>query len=223
MSRPPRPALSALTGVLLLAGCASGASDAAGPTDAAAASSTGGHGYVAGAAELTEPQLQLAYLDDAGSVHAIDLLTEESAELGAVGDVAEVATDGRFLFATSEPEGELTVVDTGTWTVDHGDHVHYHRAPARVVGTLDWSGRVRVASSETLTALFSPDTGAGIVLDRTALGDGELTEVGQVEAEPHDGALVPLGNRLVATTVGSVGGLAADGEPLSSGRTRTRR
>ncbi|MQA34713.1 ABC transporter [Modestobacter roseus] len=216
MSRPPRFALSALTCVLLLAGCGS---DAVEPSSAGAAPTTGGHGYVEGAAELTEPQLQLAYLDDAGSVRAVDLLTEESAELGDVGGVAAVATDGRFLFAASEPDGELTVVDTGTWTVDHGDHVHYYRAPARVVGTLDWSGGVRAASSETLTALFSPDTGAGLVLDRTALGDGELTEVARVDAEPHDGALVPLGNRLVATTAGSVVALDADGEQLPGAET----
>ncbi|GAA4732398.1 lipoprotein [Modestobacter marinus] len=219
MSRPPRLALSALTGVLLVAGCGSGGPGAADDTsdDAAAPSPSGGHGYVEGAAELTEPQLQLAYLDGAGSVHALDLLTEEQAELGSVGEVSSVATDGRFLFAASEAAGELTVVDTGTWTVDHGDHVHYYRAPAQVVGRLDWSGEVRVASSETLTALFSPDTGTGVVLDRAALGQGEVEEVASVGGEPHDGALVPLGNWLVATTADSVVGLDAEGEPLPGG------
>lgn len=217
--RPPgrrssAPAAGALAGVLLLAGCGSGnAGDAAG----AAATPTEEHGYVAGAEELAEPQLQLAYLDDAGSVHALDLLTGEAAALGDVGGVSAVATDGRFLFAASDPDGELSVVDTGTWTVDHGDHVHYYRTDPRVTGTLDWSGGVRAASSETLTALFSPDTGTGVVLDRAALGQGEVTELARIEAAPHDGALVPLGNRLVATTPDSVLVLDPEGEPLGAG------
>ncbi|RBY86910.1 ABC transporter [Blastococcus sp. TF02A-26] len=215
MSRPPRrlrgaPALAGAA-VLLLTACGG---DPAEPSDGPAAGESAEHGFVAGAEELAEPQLQLAYLDDAGSVHALDLLTEEAAALGEVGAVSAVGTDGRFLFAASEPAGELTVVDTGTWTVDHGDHVHYYRAPAGVAGTLEWSGGVRVASSETLTALFSPDTGTGVVLDRAALGQGEVTELARVESEPHDGALVPLGSRLVATTADAVVALDLDGEPL---------
>ncbi|MGY1814559.1 hypothetical protein [Blastococcus sp. SYSU D00820] len=207
---PVRRAAGALAGSLLLTACA--ASDAGADP---AATTTEAHGYVAGAAELGEPQLQLAYLDDGGAVHTLDLLTGEPAALGSVGGVAAVATDGRFLFAASEPAGELTVVDTGTWTVDHGDHVHYYRAPARVVGALDWSGEVRAASSETVTTLFSPATGTGVVLDRAALGQGRVEELARVTGEPHDGALVPLGNRLVATTAASVVALDADGEPLA--------
>ena len=212
MSRSSRrgSAAAACAAALAVTGCAADR----GPADAGAAAPPSAHGYVEGAAELTEPQLQLAHLDDAGSVHATDLLTGETAALGEVGDVSAVDDDGRFLFAASEPAGELTVVDTGTWTVDHGDHVHYYRAPARVVGSLDWSGDVRVASSETLTALFSPTTGTGVVLDRTALGRGEVDEVAVVGSAPHDGALVPLGDRLVSTGDGAVVVRDREGEPL---------
>ncbi|MGY1744122.1 hypothetical protein [Blastococcus sp. SYSU D00695] len=207
--RPLVPA-GALAGLLLLTACGAGDGGPA-ATDPAP---TGGHGSVAGAEELAEPQPQLAHLDDAGSVRTVDLLTGQAAELADVGAVSAAATDGRFLFAASRPSGELTVVDTGTWTVDHGDHVHHYRAPARVAGTLEWSGGVRAASSEGLTALFSPETGAGVVLDRAALGQGEVVELARVEAEPHDGALVPLGGRLVATTADAVVVLDADGEPV---------
>lgn len=210
MSRTPRPALAAL-GLLLLAGCA--AEDA--PAAADEAEPTGGHGYVAGAAELTEAQLQLSYLDRAGSVHALDLLTGETEALGAIGPTASVVSDGRFLFAASDPAGELTVVDTGTWTVDHGDHTHYYRAEPRVVGTLDWAGDVRVASSESATALFSPSAGTGVVLDRAALGQGEIEELRTTEAAPHDGALLPLGSSLVSTDGDRVQVLDEDGEPVA--------
>ncbi|GHE07060.1 hypothetical protein [Klenkia taihuensis] len=208
-ARRPRWCLGA-TAALALTACGAGPASpsADGPPPATP------HGYVAGAEELPEPQLQLAYTDAGGSAHALDLLTGETAELGQLGPVDTMATDGRFLFTTSTGTGELTVVDTGTWTVDHGDHVHYYRAPARVVGSMTWSGDVEAASSDTLTALFSPTSGTGVVLDRAALGRGELTELATVESEPHQGALVPLGNDVVATDGTSVRGLDADGRPL---------
>lgn len=215
MSHPPlrrrSSPMTAVCAALLLFGCGA---EPAGPAAAgSAAAAATEHGYVAGAQEMDEPQLQLAYSDDAGSVHVLDLLTEESAELGEVGEVAEAASDGRFLFLVSDNE-ELIVVDTGTWAVDHGDHLHYYRAPARVVGSLDWSGAVRAASSETLTALFSPTTGSGVLLDRAELGRGTLAELATTSSEPHDGALVPLGNRVVATRPGGVVVLDSTGEPL---------
>ena len=220
-ARPPgrrasRPVRAAVLGLALLAaGCAADEPPAA--TDAAAAEDGGGHGYVAGAAELTEAQLQLSYLDRAGGAHSLDLLTGETVPLGSIGPTASVVSDGRFLFATSEPAGELTVVDTGTWTVDHGDHTHYYRAEPRVVGTLDWAGDVRVASSESTTALFSPATGAGVALDREALGQGEVVETATTRAAPHDGVLLPLDDLLVTTDGDRVLALDAAGDPVAGG------
>jgi len=126
-----------------------------------------------------------------------------------------VVSDGRFLFATSEPAGTLTVVDSGTWTVDHGDHTHYYRAEPRVVGTLEWAGAVRVGSSEQVTTLFSPDTGAGVVLDRLALGQGEVLQTASTTATPHDGVLLPLGSSLVSSTGDQVLALDATGQPIA--------
>ena len=220
MTRPGRrrvPAASAgFVAALTLAACGSGSDP--GVADTAGASGSAGpstpHGFVAGAQEQSEPQLQLSYLGGDGSAHAIDLVTEEAAELGDTGGVDAFTSDGRFLFAVSEDAGELTVVDTGTWTVDHGDHVHHYRAPARTVGALGWSGEVRAASSETLTAVFSPTTGTGVVLDRAALGAGEVTELARLGTGPHDGALIPLGDRVVATDGTTVAALDSSGEPL---------
>ncbi|MFQ1004290.1 YncE family protein [Modestobacter sp. SSW1-42] len=198
---------------LLSAGCAAGDPAAAEAADPAGPEAV--HGFVAGAEELTEAQLRLSYLDRAGTTSSLDLLTGEEVPLGSVGPTASVVSDGRFLFAASEPAGRLTVVDSGTWTVDHGDHTHYYRAEPRVVGTLDWAGDVRVASSEQVTALFSPDTGAGIVLDRLALGQGELRETASTTSAPHDGVLVPLGSSFVSSTGDEVLVLDASGRPVA--------
>lgn len=217
-ARRPRPRArrtvlnAAVALALLTTGCAGDATSAT-PVAAAETAEIGGHGFVAGAEELTEAQLRLSYLDPAGEVHVLDLLTGETVAVGSVGPTSGAVSDGRFLFATSVPAGELTVVDSGTWTVDHGDHTHYYRAEPRVVGTLDWPGDVRVASSESRTALFSPATGTGIVLDREALGRGDLERVATVDGAPHDGALLPLGDALVATDADRVFGLDALGRP----------
>ncbi|SCX58204.1 hypothetical protein SAMN03159343_3729 [Klenkia marina] len=215
LTRPGRrralPVPLGLLAALTLTAC--GADPADEPADDASASATP-HGYVAGAQELPEPQLQLSYLDAEGSAHALDLLTEDDTELGETGAADAFASDGRFLFAVSEDAGEMTIVDTGTWTVDHGDHTHYYRAPAQVAGTLDWSGEVQAASSETLTAVFSPTTGTGVLLDRADLGSGQVTELARIDTGPHRGAVIPLGNRVVVTDPTSVTALDSSGEPL---------
>ena len=216
MSRTARrAALAAALGLALSTTACAGPSggDQPGEDPPAAAEPTGGHGFVAGAEELAEPQLRLSYLDQAGEAHALDLVTGETAHVGSIGPTASVVSDGRFLFAASDPAGQLTVVDSGTWTVDHGDHTHYYRAEARVVGSLDWAGEVRVGSSESVTALFSPATGAGLVLDRAALGQGEVEPLASTTGTPHDGVLLPLGDLLVGTEPDRVVVLDADGEP----------
>ncbi|WP_222195151.1 hypothetical protein [Modestobacter italicus] len=211
-TRPVRRGVLVSTlGVALLA-TACGRADTVTGSVAATTEAGGGHGYVAGAEELTEPQLRLSYLDGAGTAHSLDLLTGESISLGPVGAPSSVVSDGRFLFSASG--GELTVVDTGTWTVDHGDHTHYYRAQPRVVGSLDWSGEVRVGSSEQTTTLFSPATGEGVVLDREALGQGEIERTASTGVSPHDGVLLPLGEHLIATDGNQVRALDAAGEPV---------
>ena len=213
--RHRRPVLTTALGLTLLAtGC--GAGEPAATAAATAEDPAPAHGFVAGAEELPEPQLRLSHLDAAGETASLDLLTGEVLALGSVGPTSAVVSDGRFLFAVSEPEGRLTIVDSGTWTVDHGDHTHYYRSQPRVVGTREWTGEVRVASSEEVVTLFSPDTGAGVVLDRLALGQGEVRETAGTTAAPHDGALLPLGSSLVATDGDVVRALTAAGEPTGS-------
>lgn len=221
---------TALVAVLALSACTPGAgadADAAGADDAAVP-----HGYVEGARELQEPQLRLVALD--GDVlSALDPASGEIVELasgGSLGDASSLATDGRHLFAAT-PDGRLTVVDGGAWTVPHGDHSHYYLAEPRVVAEPDdleglgvetgarggtgesgasesGAQEVRAASSASLTAASWPATGAGLVLDGDALADGDLDAVGRIEGTPHDGVLVPLADHLVASVVTDAGGTA---------------
>ena len=135
-----------------------------------------GHGAVAGAAEMPEPQPHLVTVGGDGTVSALDLLDESSATLGRIDGVTAVSTDGRFVFAASAGSGELTIVDSGVWTWDHEDHFHYYRGEARVVGTLRGAGEAVVSPGPTLTGVFFPASGDAVLLDTHALADGEIVE-----------------------------------------------
>ena len=192
--------------VLGLAACASPA------TDSAAAKP---HGYVEGASEATEPQLHLATIDSSGRLALLDLLSQSSSDVTTLTGTTAVGTDDRFVFASS-PDG-VTIVDTGVWTVDHEDHSHYYRAEPSVVGTVPGSGPAAVAGGASLTALWFGDTGTGVVLDTAALGGGSIEELARITSEPHDGAIVPVGEQLLVTGAdGTVRVHNADGDPLET-------
>jgi len=206
---PPllRTSIAALA-VLGLAACAS-------PQAADAPAASTPHGYVEGATESTEPQLHLATVDGDGRLALLDLLSESSSDITTLADTTDIGTDGRFVFASS-PEG-LTIVDSGVWTVDHEDHSHYYRAEPAVVGTVRGSGPATVVGGVSRTALWFGDTGTGVVLDTDALGTGSIVELARIDGEPHDGAIVPVGEQLLVTGAdGTVRVHDADGEPLQT-------
>jgi DNA-binding beta-propeller fold protein YncE len=211
--RPLLPTLGALSAVLALASCASPATEQ--PTTEA---SSDAHGAVAGAAEMSEPQLHLTTVDAAGLVSQLDLLDESVVEIGDIGPASQVATDGRYLFATGE-EG-VTVVDSGMWTWDHVDHFHYYRAEPRILGTLSDGGPATVATTNLSTTggtgLFFAESGSAILLDTAALSKGEIEESFRLDVTPHDGYVVPIGSfALVTDGSGSVAVHDTDGGPIA--------
>ena len=202
----PRTYIAALS-VLCLAACSS-------PDTGSTASATP-HGYVEGASEATEPQLHLATVDGTGRLALLDLLSESSSDITTLPATTDIGTDGRFVFATS-PAG-VTIVDSGVWTVDHEDHSHYYRAEPTVVGTAPGDGSATVVADTTRTAVWFGDTGTGVVLDRDALGSGAIEELVRIDGDPHDGAIVPVGEQLLVTGAdGTVRVHDADGEPLDT-------
>ncbi len=135
------------------------------------------HGYVEGAEETAEAQPRLVIADRNGAVHVLDLITEQTTELAPAPGVQRVATDGRFAYLSSG--GTVHVVDSGSWMVDHGDHVHYYRTAPTAAGTRPGGPVVAAHAVSAVTALVSEG--------RTTLTAGGETA----------GAAVPLGERLV--------------------------
>ncbi|GAB2568338.1 lipoprotein [Paractinoplanes abujensis] len=185
--------------VVAVAGCASGEE----------AAEVKPHGYVAGAAELPEAQVAIAYAArGARELSLLDLATGEEKRVGLAIGVETLTEDGRFVYA-GDGERTVQIVDTGVWTVDHTDHVHYYRAPARTVGSVVLDAPVAsVVGSEAHTAIGTAD-GRVTVLDRRKLADGVLSEVGTVDSGSATGLAVPYGETLLVA-VGDQRNRAAD-------------
>lgn len=226
--QPRRTALTAGLAALalLLGGCASTAETNAGsqPTDGSGGGD--GHGRIAGASEVSEPQLGLMTIDPAGDVRHLDLLDESTAELGSVPEPSKVTTDGRYVFAADE--AGVSIVDSGRWTWDHVDHFHYYRAEPRVLDRVPGKGVAAVATTNSSTTggtgVFFPDSGEAVLLDTEALSKGDVVETFRAEVEPHDGLVVPIGSHALITD--AHGGIAAsvsvydrEGEPVPGTRT----
>ncbi|MFE5480501.1 zinc ABC transporter permease AztB [Nocardia sp. NPDC056541] len=195
------------------------------------------HGFVAGAEEMSEAQTRVVVADGAGAVRVIDLSSggvatvaagspesvraqpHSSAPGGAApspssGDqkVSTVGAvgDGRFAYLSSG--GSIQVVDSGAWTVDHGDHRHYYKATVREIGAIAATdtgattgpgaasvspvpegGRGVVgAYSDAAVASVVLDSGASILFDRPALDGGVVQTQRRIE-----GIAVPYAERIV--------------------------
>ncbi|GAB2685472.1 lipoprotein [Saccharopolyspora gloriosae] len=202
--------------------CGSPGGEAAPPPDVP-------HGYVEGAEEAAEAQSRLVVADgDTGAVRVLDLITEEVVELGAVPGVQDITDDGRYAYLTGD--GGTRVVDSGSWMVDHGDHVHYYRADIHEVG--DLPGRTSGAHNDTGVAVVSTSDGSATLFDRAALDGGTLTEVGRAELAPGTAAVPYETHVLTAAPDGAVRVLDREGRvtgtvepscPRPSGEALTRR
>lgn len=182
------------------------------------------HGAIDGAQEVAEPPLHLVSIDESGAVGLMDLIDETATDVGTISAPTDVATDGRYVFATV-PEG-LQVVDSGMWTWDHGDHFHYYRSAPEVLGTVAGQGAPTIAPGATATAggtgVFFPGSGEAVLLDNEALHDGETVELFRLDLGAHDGLVAPLGRDGAVVTVpdgsGRVTGVrrvGTDGEPVA--------
>lgn len=156
------------------------------------------HGYVEGAEETSDTQYRLVVgsADDAG-LAVIDLVTGATEEVGTAPGLRGIVGDGRYGYAHTD-SGTTHIVDSGGWTVDHDDHVHYYRTTPRVVGTLDNPGPLRaVYGSATRTVLTFE--GSTVVLDRTEQDRGVVKVLDRLPTATA-AAAIPLGDAMLIPT-----------------------
>ncbi|WP_327654594.1 hypothetical protein [Streptomyces sp. NBC_00483] len=178
---------------LLAAGCS--AQEDNDPKAAASSPSATPHGYVEGAKEGAEQQSRLVLNDpDSGSTRVLDLITGKVAKTDKVAGAADLATDGRFGYLHAS--GATHVLDGGSWTVDHGDHVHYYRAAIRDVGELPVGEGALVRSDAAVTAVTDKG-GRTVLYDRGKLDAGDIARTGTLPGTAT-GPVVPYEEHLLA-------------------------
>jgi len=201
----PAATACALAFALLATGCASPQPDET-PDGATAESAEDGHGAVAGAAQVAEPQNQLVFVGASGEVSFLDLLTDETTALDSVGAPEAIASDGRYAFVTTA-DG-VDVVDGGRWSWDHGDHFHYYRADPAITGSVEGAGPVGVTGAPLATTggtgLFFAGSGESVLLDNEALAAGEVSELFRIDTGASSGVVAPIdAGAIVATDEGA--------------------
>lgn len=230
---------ASLAAAVVLGACSGGSPSDATASATASDASTGasaaaqesgqgdGHGHVDGATELSEAPLSLVTASSDGQVSLLDL-TDDGAPtpITSLPGLTATASDSRFVALTG-PDGALSLVDSGVWTWDHGDHQHYYRATARDLGAVGMSGTAGVASTNARTVIASGTTAT--VLDRQALGQGSQSALATATIDAGSFA-APLGERTVLVSGGRAGIIDDAGQavgqgvacPAASGGTLTR-
>ncbi|WP_166973540.1 YncE family protein [Brevibacterium atlanticum] len=201
MKNLPTPAAASIVAAAaLLVGC----QNASPPTDGSDTGSATPHGYVEGAEEASEPQLRLSVSDsESGAVRILDLLSEETVlEVPASANTSLAGADDRYLYLADQEAGTVTPVDTGVWTVDHGDHKHYYRAEPTALDAVTGADPAHIVSAGTGVALFFDGEGRAKLLDRGGLGDGKTEQLGTIRPGPHHGVAVPFEDHLISTVPG---------------------
>jgi hypothetical protein len=198
-----------LAAALLLAGCAGGyETEQDGEGDSAAR-----YGYVEGAEETAEPQDRLVVADGGdGAVRVLDLLTEQVSTLDPVPGIDRISGDGRFAYLSAGVSAK--VIDSGSWMVDHGDHVHYYRGRIGDAGSL--SGAVLSAYSDPAVTTLNLAVGRVSLVDRPKLEQGSVAETGVIDRERHEDVAVPFAQHVLSTSAHGVEVRDRRGEPVTT-------
>jgi ABC-type Mn2+/Zn2+ transport system permease subunit len=167
-ARALRPRIrAAAVGVLVLAGVLTACSSASAPAPESEVDQAGMTGT---AEEQAEPLTRLILVEsDSGATAVFDVIGETETALGEFGAVHAVAGDGRFGYLLG---AGTTVVDSGAWTFDHGDHNHYYATAPALVGDVDTAAQA-VTADNSRTALRGVDGGLRL-LDREVLAEGDI-------------------------------------------------
>ncbi|SEC30489.1 hypothetical protein [Microbacterium hydrocarbonoxydans] len=204
---------SLLTASLLATACA--ASDAPAPASSVPIPQNDGIDG-GGAAEVASPARALIAADEHGRLLLLDLDTEQRSELATDetatedADAAAVPGSGRFAHLV-RVEGDRTVVDvldSGRWTVPHGDHSHSFLGEPGLLGTVEGTGEADIRVGDTATAIRF---GREVVLlyhERLAkIDDAPRLDLAIDPAGP----VIPFAGHLLAATGETVDVLAGTG------------
>ncbi|MER6323688.1 hypothetical protein [Streptomyces coelicoflavus] len=193
------PLVPALLSVALLSAACAGQDDAKSSPNSASSPATP-HGYVEGATEAAEQQSRLLLGDPGtGDTRVLDLITGKLHDTARKAGVTALTTDGRFGYFHGADGTH--VLDSGAWTVDHGDHVHYYSAKIKEAGELPGGPGTSVRGDAGVTVVTTADGRAG-VHSRADLEKGATGALDAPDRLPgtYAGPVVPYAEHLIGLT-----------------------
>ncbi|WP_227996120.1 hypothetical protein [Nocardia australiensis] len=166
-----------------------------------------------GAKEVSDAQVGLAYAERGSTELAILDLAGETTNTVALSIRADnLLEDGRFVYV-SDRDRTIEVIDTGVWTVNHVDHVHYYRAPTESVGTVSSDAPMKsVIGDAGYTAIGTAD-GKITILDRRGLEAGHITVVAELSSDAAVPFAVPYQDGFLVSSARGVSLVDLHGNP----------
>ncbi|WP_102509640.1 hypothetical protein [Sanguibacter massiliensis] len=196
---------------LALTACATPTAPTTAPTTPAASATTDAPDTAPTRTEAAaaKPRLVLTYDGGLLVVDALQLDVVDDLPLAGFNRVSPAGDDRHVAVSTS---GGWALLDTGAWSVVHGEHAHhYTQAPSLtgVVLAADTPGHV--VPHDGLVALFDDGTGHVTVVEAdawaTAAETGHVAPVRELTAAAaHHGVAVPTEDNAIVLTVGDAEG-----------------
>lgn len=190
---------------LALAACAAPTTPSAAPATASTASSSQPDTPTRSEAATASPRLAFTY---DGGLLVVDALTlDVVADLPLAG-FNRVSAAGDDRHVTVSTAGGWALLDTGAWSVVHGDHAHHYTQPPSLTGVvLAAETPGHVVPHDGRVALFDDGTGRVTVVEAdawaTAAETGHVAPVRELTAAAaHHGVAVPTGDEAIVLTVG---------------------
>ncbi|GAA4665134.1 ABC transporter [Gordonia humi] len=188
---------------LTIAGCGNDAESDSSPSESVGHSHAGSDLEApTGATEVETAQPRLVVTDSkSGTVDVVDLTSTEVLKRIDLGDTSKVTMiDKRYAFAVDGEGGRVTVIDAGSWIVDHGDHTHSYVSDPKEIGELSGQKPAHIVPGDDRVASFFDDDGAAQVLDIDSLGEGNVDITATIKADkPHHGVVVPLAGHYITS------------------------
>lgn len=142
--------------------------------------------------QSAQPRLVVASDAGVAVVDANDLKTLETFDTKSRPKLG-VAGDGRHVFTMQYDAGVVGVVDSGSWTVAHGDHGHSYVADPRQLSTDFPRGTsYHVVSDDERSVVWFDTDGSFQAFDWKGLEDDEVDPTTIETKSPHHGVAAPL-------------------------------
>ncbi len=137
----------------------------------------------------------------------------DAATIESLGEVAtdsavyvQMAADGRHVFTLAHQDERIGLLDSGTWTEQHGDHGHSYTLPPTATDLEIDHLSYHAVSDDERSVIWYDDLGAFGVLEHDELEGGTIEPQVIEFGEPHHGVAVPTADG------GFLASVADDGE-----------